>query len=226
MAYQAKKQFLDADRVLFAFRQAPSIFAKQLEIWERKERKSFLGGPVKGGSGDGKGFRGKLLNKKLVGRPGSWSPAVAGQFKSYMQGRGTLGVKVTMGIVQDNPLTKGLELLEKGGTISSDKYMPVPVYRNLAQVGVVRDAYGAFKERSEAGQLTGINQGNRMLWFYNRNGHRLLLFVGKKQMKVKKQFTFTRAWQQREPSVIRRGQLAADKATKQVEKMIKEGTLT
>jgi hypothetical protein len=223
MAYVPKREMLDADRVLFAFQKAPQVFAKQLEIWLRKERKSFLGGTQQGH--DGRGVRGKLFNKKLFGRPGTWSPQVAGQLKSFIKDRGTLGVKMTMGIVQDNPLTKAMELLEKGGSITSDKYMPIPVYRNLAQVGVVKNAYGAFKERADAGQLTPIKQGDRVLWFYNRNGFRLLLFVGQKHLTVKKQFDFIKAWKNREPSVIRRGQLAADTATKQVEKMIRDGNL-
>jgi hypothetical protein len=229
VAYQSKRELFDADRVLFAFQKAPQVFAKQIDIWLRKERKSFLGTPIpKGttmsGANDGKGFRGKLLNKHHLGRPGTWSPQVAGQFKSYIENKGTLHETITMGIVQDNPMTRALELLQKGGSISSDKFMPIPIARNLAQVGVAGNYHKAFQERLP--DMTGVRSGDRFFWFYNKNGHKLLLFVGKKQINVKKQFEFTGAWAKRVPAVMRRGQIAMDRATRTTEKLISEGAIS
>jgi hypothetical protein len=122
-----------------------------------------------------------------------------------------------------------MQLEETGGDISSDKFMPMPMYRNLANIGIATNRHGAFKEMAAAGELTPIKpkgDPDTLLWFYNKGGYRSLAFVGKKNIHVKKQFDFHATWARRLMSVMQRGQKAADTATRKVEKLIATGDIS
>jgi hypothetical protein len=103
--------------------------------------------------------------------------------------------------------------------------MPIPMYRNLANIGIVNK----FSEQFHNMDLTPIKpkgRGDTLYWFYNVGGYHTLAFVGKKSIRIHKQFDFHRTWERRYPSVIQRGQKAADTATRKVESMIATGDIS
>lgn len=230
----ASRALLGGDRVLFALRKAPDVFREEVDHWFNKERVSFMG--YKDSSKakyDGGGIRGKLFNRKRLGRAGGWSPQVVGNFKGEktdarnIQGAG-LNTEMVFRVSERSKIYDGLALLEKGGTVTSSKFMPIPVFNSLAQIGITGNYHGAFKDKAESGELLPIRPKNKpgiLYWFYNKNGYRLLLFVGKKSIKVKKQYDFLRTWNKRYPNVMLRGEKALDRATRLTERMIKEGAL-
>lgn len=217
---------MDNGRVLYAFRQSPKIFADEIDHWFNKERLSFLGAMRNAQSG----IRGKLLDKERWGRGGKWSPQVVGQFKSVKNHPGQLDENMSMGFAPNSPLEKAMELLEKGGNDQSDKFMPIPVWENLSKVGINKGSYQAFKDMSETGSLFSIpGKNGRILWLskvFGNMGKPLLLFVGAKSIKVKKQFDFHKTWARRYPKIMKRGEQAIFRATRKVESMIKQGDLS
>ena len=230
----APRELYDPSRVLFAFRKAPEVFADAVDFWLNKERVAFLGKSTKKDTSSTKGIRGKLLHKPLFGGAGlrgnsqGWSPQVVGQFKSFKKEKDSLNVSLTMEFAR-GPLEPAMQLLETGGAISSSKFMPIPMYRNLAQIGITKRYYKEFQERAAAGQLIPIHpkgDSDTLLWFYNRFGKKILAFVGKKNLRVHKQFDFHRTWETRLTSVMQRGQKAMDTATRKVERMIAEGEIS
>jgi hypothetical protein len=148
-----------------------------------------------------------------------------------------------MGLAPGSKLEDALELLEKGGNITSGKFMPIPVWENLKKSGVMinqdahyntkESAYNTFKEMSDAGSLFAIpGRGGTILWlnkvfgdWNSRSRRPLLLFIGKKSIRVRKQYGFTKTWLRRYPQVMRRGEMAIFRATRKVEGLIKQGKL-
>jgi hypothetical protein len=225
----ATRDLYDDSRVLYAFRKAPEVFADAIDKWMNKERISFLGKSMKQSVG-AKGIRGKLLNKSLFGNRMArfgigWSPQTVGQFVSYKRNKKTLDLEMTMEFAKDSPLKKAMEIDETGGTVNSSKFMPIPMYRNLLQVGVTSKFNEDFKDR-DLTPIKSKGDPNTLLWFYNKNGFRLLAYVGKKQTRIHKQFDFHRTWERRHDSVINRGQKACDTATRKVESLIDSGEIS
>ena len=219
----ATRELYDDSRVLFAFRKAPEIFADSIDHWMNKERLTFLGNGA-----TGKGIRGKLLNKTLfadrIGRhgDGKWSPQIVGQFVSYKRNKNKLDLEMTMEFADHSPMKPAMEILETGGTVSSDKFMPIPMYRNLAAAGVTGKFYENFKDMD----LTPVKKNGSLYWFYKYGGRMILAFVGKKRIRIHKQFDFHNTWNRRYSSVMQRGQKMMDKATQKVELMIENGDIS
>jgi hypothetical protein len=235
MAIQAT---IDNGRVLYAFRKAPAIFADDIDHWFNKERLSFLGAKKNATSG----IKGKLLHKEQWGRGDGWSPSIVGQFVSHKTYAGKLDASMTMGFAPGSPMEDAMELLEKGGTSTSNKFMPIPVWDNLKESGMIMNqsyhtntqesASNIFKEMSAADSLFAVHGKNGNIYWLSkvfgnaREGFKpLLLFVGKKTIKIKKQFDFHKAWTKRYPKVMRRGEMAIFRATRKVESLMNQGKI-
>lgn len=224
MAIQAT---LDSGRVLYAFRKAPEVFAEEIDHWFNKERLSFLGARKAAISG----IKGKLLHKERWGRSGGWSPSIVGQFISSKNHPGQLEASMSMGFAPGSPLESAMELEEKGGRIQSDKFMPIPVWGNLQKIGITKASFKAFEEMSSGNELYSIPGKNGKIYWLSKifgsgeKGQGLLLFIGSKAIKVKKQFNFHKAWDNRYPKIMRRGDMSIFRATRKVEKMMSEGIL-
>jgi hypothetical protein len=216
----------DDGRVKYALDQSPKVFAEELAHWQNKERVAFLGREVKKQESGGSSIRGFLMGKSRFGRPGAWSHSIVGQFVSYTQDKGTLHPRMTMEFARKSPLIEAMEMEESGGGVTSGRFMPVPIFQNLAQIGVVRAFYRKFQEMAHDEQLIPVHPSGRpdlLYWFYKRNGHNMPLFVGRKSSTIKKQFDFHRAWDRRASKAVARGEQAIYRATRRVERMIKEG---
>ena len=210
-------------RVRAALEAAPKIFADEIDHWYNKERRAFLG--TKSGSGSW-GLKARLAKKPVFGHPedGGWAPQVLGQFKSFKKNKDTLHPEMTMEFAPESPLEKAMEILEKGGTVDSQKFMPIPNWTNLKAAGYTGKFYFAFKALAESGKLFPVKQGSdTLLWFMMIGGRKLLMFTGKKHIRIHKQFTFRDAWERKYPAVMDRGLQAIDRAVRRTENTMAHG---
>jgi hypothetical protein len=216
----------DDSRVKYALEKAPEVFQNEIQHWLNKERVNFLGFKGHKAASDGGGIRGKLLNKPRFMRTGDWAPQVVGQFKSFTENKGSLNPRMTMEFSEGSPLLKAMKFLEVGGSVTNSKFMPIPAYDILRQTGITGSFYKQFKTASEAGDLIPIHprgMPNILYWISKKFGQ--LQFIGHKNITIKKQFDFHNAWNKRSSKVVVRGEQAIYRATRKIEKMIREGKI-
>jgi hypothetical protein len=209
----------------------PQTILRFLIAWMRDERAGMVGGP------DSKhrvrrGYRDILASRRRRHRGGTWSRSVAHQFKGYIAGRSALqGLRLTMGAGLRHPhkITRALELLETGGTIRSGKYMPIPIYRNLAKIGKsTRGGAGSlFVRMGIFNRFAVLKRGNEMLYFDRYQRRRrgrgryprsALLFIGRKEITVPRMLTgrydFYQRWERRLNPALHRGQGVLDRSVR------------
>ena len=204
---------VDTKQVLELMDKAPGRFAKVVRKWLMNEGAGFTGSRKKTGS-----FRRSLSRKKHKGREGTWDDSIGRMFKFYVTPRTIwkdfTSMQMTAGIMGEGKTKEGIKLLQTGGSISSPKYMPVPVWSNLTAAGITKDAPGTFKRWAAAGKLEYIIKGGRVYWFYNDK----LVFRGVKRITVKKQFDFFGAWAKRKTAAVLRGQKRVEALAVQLNK--------
>ena len=189
---------------------APKLYQNAILGWLLKERNSFVGDKRKDGA-----FRKKLLRKKtLTGK--TWEPKVVRIFKGWINGGHKIGMTLEMGFptTRKRKIHKIMESLTKRHTITSSKYMPIPVYKNIPGQG---SASKLFHRKARAEEFTMIFKGGKILYF-DKVGSKELLFVGTKKVKVKKKFDFQKDWNRRIPAVMRRYEKAINRATIKAQK--------
>lgn len=232
-------------KVAAMMKQLPQEFFYSMQRWIRDERAWFLGGKTSKGAKK-KGYRNILANKKLKGRPGKWTKRVTHLFKGWQKKVSNQNIDkliMEMGILgtTHHQLHKALFHHQTGGTISSSKYMPVPIYKNLRKwLGYTGpwfkgDVHGGLKSEafdyiSTNKGLVGLRSGNKMLFFHpgakRKRGEGFLksglLFIGTKTIKTKKAFTgkfdFYGRFDRAVPKIIGRGQAVINKTVRKIEK--------
>lgn len=219
----------------------PRIYLAVMSDWMRDERARFLGGPNSKGVRK-RGFRDILQSKPKKGRGKGWSSQITGLFKGYMPKVSKMDdLRVTMGIIgtSRHQLRRAIELFETGGTITSSKMMPVPIYKNLSKIGYtgpwsMGNVHSGLKSKAFAKfandeRLTMIQSGDAKLFFdkkarlkggkFPKSG---LLFMGVHSVKIGKMFTgrydFYGRFDKMTPKFIDRGQKAVDRASRKVAK--------
>ena len=230
------------------FQELINIYFAELRRWLTSERAKIVGTPR-----STRGYKKILANKKLRKRSGRWSRKVTGLFKGYIPRVKRLGdLSLTMGILgrgAKHQLRRAMELLQTGGAISNRKYMPVPVYKNLARIGYTGpwakgDVHTGLKSKAfsvfnqvqfaeEGKRLVGIKSGGKMLYFDTRERKkrgegflkRGLMFIGLHGVRVKRQFSgrydLYARFDRMLPAAIKRGQTAVDRATAKVQRKMK-----
>jgi len=219
----------------------PRIYLAVMSNWMRDERARFLGGPNSKGVRK-RGFRDILESKPKKGRGKGSSSQITGLFKGYMPKVSKMDdLRVSMGILglSRHQLRRAMELFETGGTISSSKMMPVPMYKNLAKIGYtgpwsMGNVHSGMKSKAFAKfandeRLVMIKGGDAKLFFdkksRQKDGKFLksgLLFMGVHSVKISKQFTgrydFYGRFDKMTPKIVERGQKAVDRASRKVAK--------
>ena len=242
MGFVIKGRLKNDKEVRDAFSRAPKIYFGELRDWLRNERANVLGGK----DADGKhrrGLRDFLSDKKLRRRGGSWSKKVTHLFKGSIPFSKNLNkMKLTMGILGTgrHQLKLALEKQQTGGTITSSKQMPVPIYRNLKDIGYtgpwsVGNVHGrmrskAFRYIRRFHGLVPIRDGSRTLYFdpeskrkrgdgFKKSG---LLFLGLHGVRIKKSLTgrldLLARFDKMQPAIMSHGRTAVDRATRKVQK--------
>jgi len=207
---------------------APHVYFRFMLAGFQDERARIVGGPNSKGK-NLKGFKGILTGKKRKGREGTWAPQIAGLFKGYIKGQTVGSLKAVMGagLGSRNQMTKALEMLQTGGTITSGKMMPVPVYKNLAAIGVSKGFHKAkaFKRLARQERFDVVKKGNKTYFFDklkrlpSGEGHSddALLFVGTHTIRVgralKGRYDFLARFDRMLPAIGNRLQRVVDRAT-------------
>ncbi len=234
-------KLIGARELASSMRYYPKIYLAVMSDWMRDERARFLGGPNSKGVRK-RGFRDILQSKPKKGRGKGWFSQVTGLFKGYMPKVSKMdNLRVAMGILgtSRHQLRRAMELLETGGTISSSKMMPVPIYKNLAKIGYtgpwsMGNVHSGMKSKAfskyvNAERLTMIQSSDAKLYFdkkarlkggkFPKSG---LLFVGVHSVKISKifigRYDFYGRFDKMTPKFIARGQKAVDRASRKVAK--------
>jgi hypothetical protein len=218
-----------------ALHAALRVFLRFFKAWLRDERARFVGGPDSRGR-KRQGFRDILARRRLKSRQGTWSRQMAHLFKGYVEDAKRIEdllFKAGVGLRSQHQMIRALWRLQEGGTIRSQKQMPVPVYRNLALRMGIRSGFHkakAFRRLARKGQLVGIKEGGRVYYFdpesKRKSGRGFLksglLFVGLFGIRVPKMFVgrydFYARWNRMLPAMLNRGQGVADRAATAVDR--------
>jgi len=218
--------------VLRALGLAPRLFLRYLRAWLKDERARFVGGPDSKGR-KRKGYRAILSNKRRRRRSGTWPTQVTHLFKGYVPDHptriGDLFMRAGAGLRHPNRMTRALELLASGGTISSSKSMIIPMYKNLAAIGIGRGYFKAFRRLISQDRLVGIRKGGKVLYFdetqrtkTGRLSRAGLMYMGLRGVRVRAQLTgrydFLARWNRMQPTMINRGQRVVDRAVEAVDR--------
>jgi len=235
-----KDRFFQSDRVLYAFRKAPDIFADAIDYWMNQERNRFLGRKLR--SSD-KGIRGKLYHKEIGSGSMGWPKNYVSQFKSFKKNKGNIDLTMIMGLTQDDGrVTKALEFMAEGGTNAPGKYMIVPNLSALKYYGVYKQTQAEefFKNKKSEMQFVPSKDNDNTFFMVSKNpageayikkygapqSAQHLLFTITKRTRVHKQFNFMGTWNRNLPRVMSRGQKMMDRATRKVENLIKTGEIS
>ena len=225
--FQIKGRVIGDRKLRVALATAPGKYRTGLFSWLMGERKKFVGD--KGADGV---FR-KKLRRKISKRGKPWELRIIRNFKGYISGENQIdSMRLTMGLPDSKKkIFEGLRMLGTGGTITSSKFMIVPIWENLRKIGITGAAHRHFKEmmshrfgrgpgRGGLKQLLYVREGGRM-YFFDADQPGVgdgLLYIGVKRVVVKRQFNFEGDWDRRIPKVLIRGQKRVDRTTKQIEK--------
>lgn len=200
---------------------APKVFTRRVFGWLLTERDMFVGGKRNGKTVDGV-FRKKLM-RKTSSKGTKWPANVVRIFRGEVFNSNRLddmSLQMGPGIKRERPFVKIMEFLARGGSVSSQNFMVVPVYRNLPSK---KAPYKLFKRMADANQLVTIRDAGRVYWFRRDDPNEEspendLMFIGVKRIDVKKQFDFQGDWNRRLPTVFVRGRKTIDKAVVDIDK--------
>ena len=233
--------------VIEALNFMPEKFLKRLHVWLQDEKGRFLGTRGYRGKVYKSGFRQSLAKKRLKRRDGTWAKQVAGLFSGEVRYSNNINkLKLKMGILpRKHQLKRAMEFLAEGGSISSGKEMPIPMYRNIEAAGYHGPFIGgnvnsgltskAFKAFANRNQLAPLSKGG-VTYYFNKKAKRNskgqfdredLLFMGVHGITVRKtltnRFDFEKRFYSKKEKMIVRGQKKIDRAVKDVERAIKRG---
>jgi len=228
---------MDNGRVKYAFQQMPHVFAEEIDHWLNRERMKFIGTKKKNYTF---GIKGKLYHTETEAGKEGWPANFVEQLASFKDNPKTLSARMTMGLLSNNKrLVSAMELFEKGGVINTGKFMPVPNLEALKYYGAYnqKQAYEFFKDSMGKRGFTLMRGANGNYYVTSTgsdvaehrlekhgplSGNRMLLFTLSKKAKIKKQFDFTKRWAKRIPAVMLRGEQAIFRATRKIERILKE----
>jgi hypothetical protein len=211
--------------------EAPNRFLITMRVWLAKERDRYVGN----NSGKDGSFRRQIKALKRgegaykgMERSGKWPGKLAKSFKGYILNRNDLNnltLRMGAGLRNTSVFMKGMAMedaVKGGGTITSSKFMTLPIYRNLKKLGITTgNAFSDFPQ----GQLIPVMKNGTVLWFdksqmykRQREGNvfkkSALLFIGKKQVKLKQKFDFVNQFYGMADQIRRRGMTALNRAVR------------
>ena len=212
-------------QVMQAFSRAPDIFRRTLLAWLWRETAMFIGTRKEDGV-----FRKELKKKRRWIDNRMWETKIirlfSGKVVDYITKKtinlaafskpgNILGTGVTgrgfsmvaqMGLIYRNKkqIHEAMEFLETGGTISSKKYMPIPV-----KGAAIDKAGGKFLHWLRMGQFDVVYKNGLALYFLKNK----LMYVGKRMVKVMFAHRFTQLASIQKPGVEIRAMQTVAKAT-------------
>ena len=226
-AYQFEGKVLGAGNLAKLIGFAPERITTTIRRRLYVERNKFVGNRKKRQKGS---FTSSVMRRKRRGRPGTMPINVAAMFRGFVK----VGAKdsvdrmtLRMGILKKHPrgFTRGIMELQKGFTHTSSKIMPIPVYDNLAKVGISSKFTKSFHQMIASGELVTIQEGGNVLFISENlieqggNVYDSLLWYGTHRMTARaNNFGFIRQWNTRWPKVHKRLQNAVNRTVRSIEK--------
>ena len=214
------------DYLIRAVNKAPKLYYNGVKGWLLSTMKSFVGDKKSQGI-----FRKRLAKLTTIhGTP--WDNRMINLFRGLLENDQWIDMRLRMGLLY-NTRKKVHEILEfmssGGGTIKSSKLMPVPVYKNL---GTAKKPYQLFKSYLNRGKFGVAYVNGKAFYFdkgikrdrfsenHNVGGKNLLMFVGVKNVTIKKKIpNFEAMWRQNLPKYTLRGQQRIDRISQKVQEM-------
>jgi hypothetical protein len=212
--------------------EAPQRFLITMRAWLGAERDRYVGN----NSGKDGAFRKQILRLKRgegasdsFRRGGKWPMKLAKSFKGYIYNKENLNdltLKMGSGLRHPSKFMEGMAMMDAakgGGTITSSRFMSLPVYKNLKRLGIESNFKKHFELLFKDNLTPIMGKGGTLLWFekdmtykrqrggnpFKRNA---LMFIGKKQVKIKQHFDFSKQFYSESGAVIRRGMTALNRA--------------
>jgi hypothetical protein len=214
--------------------EAPQRFLITMRAWLAKERNRYVGN----NSGKDGTFRKQIMRlKRSEGasdsfrRGGKWPEKLARSFKGYIYNKTNLNdltLKMGAGLRDASKFMQGMAMMDAtkgGGTISSSKFMALPVYKNLQKLGIEKGLSKAFGDFPQGQLVPLMAKSGTLLWFdkaqmykRQRGGNPFkksaLMFIGKKQVKIKQHFDFSKQFYSGADAIRRRGMTALNWAVR------------
>lgn len=176
-------------------------------------------------------FTRSVLARSRRGREGRLPIAVAGMFRGEVKGQLGAGksmniLSLRMGILKSNPTAfmRGIIELQEGFSHSASGFMPVPIYKNLAKLGINFNFFKRFKEMMSAGELETIRIGGQVLFVSKKlkeggDIYDAAMFVGTRRINVRPMnFRFIDKWKAAWPGFQKRLGNAIEREIRAVEK--------
>jgi hypothetical protein len=215
------------DRVSYGLGLAPTRITSAVMRRLYTERNQFVGkkkGHVLGS------FTRSVLRISRRSRPGKMPINVAGLFRGLVREPpkqdSVNGLFLKMGLLRDSPrpFVRGIMDLQKGAIHTSGKFMPVPVYKNLAKIGITGGFYRAFRTMMGNDELVSVRLGGTMLFISKdlvekgANAFDACLFTGAKRVSIRaRDFHFVDQWRARWPGFMSRLGNAVEREIRAVE---------
>jgi hypothetical protein len=157
------------------------------------------------------------LTGQTVTRKGMLNLKTAGAGTGLL--RQGISMNLQMGVMYrtKKKIDTALEFLEEGGTITSEKYMPIPV-----KGGNLGKSYQKFQYWMKSGQLQVVYRNGIALYFFKNKKGALgqesgkLMFVGRKKIDVKFKLGMRRAFEANKAKMNNRLEQSVNDATKRV----------
>jgi hypothetical protein len=215
------------DRASYGLGLAPKRISRAIMRRFYIERNRFVGKRKKS-TGT---FTRSVLAMSRRTRSGKLPIQVAGMFRGVVKEQlktGSMNIlSLRMGILKDNPtqFMRGIIEMQEGYSHSSSGFMPVPIYKNLAKIGVTYNFFKRFKEMMSAGEIESIKMGGQILFVSKKlreeygDVYDAALFVGTRRVNVRPMnFRFIDKWRAAWPGFQKRLGNAIEREIRAVEK--------
>ena len=208
----------NGEQVKAMIRRFPNVYNRYLKAFMLREGTAFIGSKKKDGD-----FRKQLLSKiGLTGK--TWKLNVVRLFKTQFDqpNKKLFDMTLRMGVLYNTrkQIHAAMEMLGEGGTIQSGKYMPIPMYANLKEIGI-NQPYKYFRRKLLKKEFEVVYKNGRAYYFDTKrkdaSDKGVLLFMGIKKVTIRKQFDLYGQWDARSGRVLQNADKAIANATKKVE---------
>lgn len=225
-----KGKILNDTELIKVMESSPAIYTRYMRSYLNFAGRTFIGNKEKG-RGKHVGRTGRVFNRNVTSfkdgylrsllgslqanRGGNWQRNFVNAVANYKLDREKLEMRA--GIIYSNKklIHEIMEQLETGYSRDSSGYMIIPNYKAISDFhGLKPIAY--FHQLLKDSVLRMVFKNGKI--FYINRFDRTLMFTGAKNVKIKKQFDFEKAYDAVRPKIEKRASRVLDAATKAAEK--------
>lgn len=197
---------ISGDEVQGLMRRSPRVFSRYINKFLFKEARVFIGDKKKDGI-----VRRQFANK-LTAKNQPWETKMVHLFNFAFNDKGNLDRTLEMGILANNKkhIHEVLQYLGEGGEVTSDKFMPIPIWQNLG--ADIKKQHGLFLWKMKAGDLFTVYKNGKAYYFDKNEPDKGALWYGVKAITIKKKYKFDELWTRRSRNLNKRADKMLAKA--------------